>query len=153
EIIRRLNTEINAVLADPALNARFDDLGGTVLAGSPADFGKLIADETGKWGEVVRAANIKAERAAGWLRVRGGNAMKLPRRQFLHLAAGAAALPIVPRLASAQTYPSRPITACIHRFRSKPFPNSLPTLRTIPARSTWRRRATEPSNMSAANCS
>ena len=60
EIIRRLNTEINAVLADPALKGRYADLGGTVLAGSPADFGKLIADETEKWGKVIRAANIKA---------------------------------------------------------------------------------------------
>jgi tripartite-type tricarboxylate transporter receptor subunit TctC len=60
EIIRRLNTEINAVLADPALKGRFADLGGTVLAGSPADFGKLIADETEKWAKIIRAANIKA---------------------------------------------------------------------------------------------
>jgi tripartite-type tricarboxylate transporter receptor subunit TctC len=50
EIIRRLNTEINAVLADPALKGRFADLGGIVLAGSPADFGKLVAEETEKWG-------------------------------------------------------------------------------------------------------
>jgi tripartite-type tricarboxylate transporter receptor subunit TctC len=61
EIINRLNVEINAALADPKMKARIADLGGTVLAGSPADFGKLIADETEKWGKVVRAANIKAE--------------------------------------------------------------------------------------------
>jgi tripartite-type tricarboxylate transporter receptor subunit TctC len=61
EIIRKLNIEINAVLADPALKARFADLGGTVLSGSPADFGMLIADETNKWGKVIRGANIKAE--------------------------------------------------------------------------------------------
>jgi tripartite-type tricarboxylate transporter receptor subunit TctC len=61
EIINRLNQEINAGLADPALRARFADLGGTVLPGSPTDFGKLIADETGKWGKVIRATNIKAE--------------------------------------------------------------------------------------------
>ena len=48
-------------LADPKMKARLADLGGTVLAGSPADFGKLIADETEKWGKVVRAANIKPE--------------------------------------------------------------------------------------------
>ena len=48
-------------LADPKMKARLADLGGTVLAGSPADFGKLIADETEKWGKVIRAANIKAE--------------------------------------------------------------------------------------------
>jgi len=61
EIIGKLNKEINAALADPVLKARFADLGGTVLPGSPAEFGKLIADETEKWGKVIRAANIKAE--------------------------------------------------------------------------------------------
>ena len=61
EIVDRLNKEINAGLADPKIKARLADLGGTVLAGSPADFGKLIADETEKWAKVIRAANIKAE--------------------------------------------------------------------------------------------
>ena len=61
EIVDKLNEEINAGLADPTLKARLADLGGTVLAGSPADFGKLIADETEKWGKVIRAANIKPE--------------------------------------------------------------------------------------------
>ena len=61
EIIDKLNKEINAGLADPKMKARLADLGGTVIAGSPADFGKLIADETEKWGKVIRAANIKAE--------------------------------------------------------------------------------------------
>jgi tripartite-type tricarboxylate transporter receptor subunit TctC len=61
EIIGKLNTEINTGLADPKLKARLADLGGTVLAGSPADFGKLIADDTEKWGKVIRAANIKPE--------------------------------------------------------------------------------------------
>ena len=61
EIIDKLNKEINAGLADPKLKARLADLGGTVLGGPPADFGKLIADETEKWGKVIRAANIKAE--------------------------------------------------------------------------------------------
>jgi tripartite-type tricarboxylate transporter receptor subunit TctC len=60
EVIDKLNNEINAGLADPQLMARLTDLGGTVLPGSPADFGKLIADETEKWGKVIRAANIKA---------------------------------------------------------------------------------------------
>jgi tripartite-type tricarboxylate transporter receptor subunit TctC len=60
EVIDKLNNEINAGLADPKLIARLADLGGTVLPGSPADFGKLIADETEKWGKVIRAANIKA---------------------------------------------------------------------------------------------
>jgi len=61
EIVDKLNKEINAALADPKLKARLVDLGGTTLAGSPADFGKLIADETEKWGKVIRAANIKPE--------------------------------------------------------------------------------------------
>jgi tripartite-type tricarboxylate transporter receptor subunit TctC len=61
EIVEKLNKEINAGLADPKFKARLADLGGTVLAGSPADFGKLIADETEKWGKVIRAANIKPE--------------------------------------------------------------------------------------------
>jgi tripartite-type tricarboxylate transporter receptor subunit TctC len=61
EIIDKLNREINVGLADPKIKARLADLGGTALAGSPADFGKLIADETEKWGKVIRAANIKPE--------------------------------------------------------------------------------------------
>src|SRR5262245_61601323 len=60
-IVNKLNYEINAALADPPLKARLVDLGGTVIAGSPADFGRLIADETEKWGKVIRAANIKPE--------------------------------------------------------------------------------------------
>jgi tripartite-type tricarboxylate transporter receptor subunit TctC len=59
EIIDKLNKEINAGLADPKLKARFADLGGTVLPGSPADFGRIIAEEPAKWGEVIRAANIR----------------------------------------------------------------------------------------------
>jgi tripartite-type tricarboxylate transporter receptor subunit TctC len=61
EIIERLNKEINAILAEPGAKARFADLGGTVLPGSPASFGKLVADETEKWAKVVRFANIKPE--------------------------------------------------------------------------------------------
>ena len=61
EIIRRLNQEINAALADPVIKARFADLGATEFPGSPAEFGKFIADETEKWGKVVRAANIRAD--------------------------------------------------------------------------------------------
>jgi len=61
EIIDKLNKEINAGLADPKLKTRLADLGGDVLALSPADFGKLIVDETEKWGNVIRALNIKAE--------------------------------------------------------------------------------------------
>jgi tripartite-type tricarboxylate transporter receptor subunit TctC len=61
EIIDKLNKEISAGLADPNMKARLADLGGTVLAGSPADFGKLIADETEKWAKVVKFAGIKAD--------------------------------------------------------------------------------------------
>jgi tripartite-type tricarboxylate transporter receptor subunit TctC len=61
EIIDKLNKEINAGLADPRLTARLADLGASVLVGSPADYRKLIAEETDKWGKVIRAANIKAE--------------------------------------------------------------------------------------------
>ena len=61
EIVDKLNTEISAALADPNIKARVVELGSTVLLGSPADFGKLIAEETAKWAEVIRAANIKAE--------------------------------------------------------------------------------------------
>jgi tripartite-type tricarboxylate transporter receptor subunit TctC len=61
KIVDKLNTEINAALADPNMKARLADLGGDVLALSPADFGKLIADETEKWGKVIKSAGIKAE--------------------------------------------------------------------------------------------
>jgi tripartite-type tricarboxylate transporter receptor subunit TctC len=58
-IVDKLNREINAALADPRIKRRLADLGGTVLVNSPADFGKLIADDTEKWGKVIRGANIK----------------------------------------------------------------------------------------------
>jgi tripartite-type tricarboxylate transporter receptor subunit TctC len=61
EIIDKLNQETNAALADPKIKGRLAESGGKALAGSPADFGKLIADETEKWGNVIRALNIKAE--------------------------------------------------------------------------------------------
>jgi tripartite-type tricarboxylate transporter receptor subunit TctC len=61
EIIDTLNREVNAILADAKMKARLADLGSTVLAGSPSAFARLIADETEKWGKVIRAANIKAE--------------------------------------------------------------------------------------------
>ena len=60
-IIGMLNREVNAGLADPAIKTRIGDLGGTVLAISPAEFGKLITDETEKWAKVVKFANIKPE--------------------------------------------------------------------------------------------
>jgi tripartite-type tricarboxylate transporter receptor subunit TctC len=61
EIVDRLNTEINAAIADPAMKARFAAIGGEPLAGPPAAFGKLIAEETEKWGKVIRAAGIEPE--------------------------------------------------------------------------------------------
>jgi len=61
EIVDRLNKEINAGLADPGLKSRLADLGGMTLAGTPADFGMLIAEETDKWAKVIRAANIKPD--------------------------------------------------------------------------------------------
>jgi tripartite-type tricarboxylate transporter receptor subunit TctC len=61
EIIGTLNKQINAVLSDPKFKARLGDLGGSVLPGSPAEFGKLVADETAKWAKVVKFAGIKAE--------------------------------------------------------------------------------------------
>jgi tripartite-type tricarboxylate transporter receptor subunit TctC len=61
EIVDRLNREINAGLADPTIKGRLAEMGAWVLPGSPADTGKLIADEIEKWGNVIRAANIKAQ--------------------------------------------------------------------------------------------
>jgi len=61
EIIDKLNKEINAALVDPKVKARLSDLGGTVVLGSSADFGKLVVDDKEKWAKVVRAAGIKAE--------------------------------------------------------------------------------------------
>jgi len=61
DIVDKLNEEINAAIADPQMKARLAELGGTVLAGTPADFEKLIADETEKWARVIRAANIKPD--------------------------------------------------------------------------------------------
>jgi tripartite-type tricarboxylate transporter receptor subunit TctC len=61
EIIEKLNKEIKAGLVDPKVKVQFSDLGGTPFAGSPGDFGKFVADETERWGKVVRAANLKAD--------------------------------------------------------------------------------------------
>jgi tripartite-type tricarboxylate transporter receptor subunit TctC len=60
ELIKRLNKEVNISIADPKFEVRLANLAGTVLSGSPADFGKLISDETNKWGKVIVAANIKS---------------------------------------------------------------------------------------------
>jgi len=61
EIVEKLNKEVNAGLADPTMKARLADLGGDVLALSPADFGKLIAEETAKWAKVVKFSGVKPE--------------------------------------------------------------------------------------------
>jgi tripartite-type tricarboxylate transporter receptor subunit TctC len=61
EIIEILNRETNAGLAAPKIEGRLTDMGGMLLTGSAADFGKLIADETDKWGKVIKSAGIKAE--------------------------------------------------------------------------------------------
>jgi tripartite-type tricarboxylate transporter receptor subunit TctC len=61
EIVEVLNREINASLARPAIKAKYDDLGLRIHPASPADFGKLVADDTEKWGKVIRAANIKLQ--------------------------------------------------------------------------------------------
>jgi tripartite-type tricarboxylate transporter receptor subunit TctC len=61
DIVGKLNREINAAIADPAMKARFAAIGGEPLPGSPAEFGRLIAEETEKWAKVVRAAGIKPE--------------------------------------------------------------------------------------------
>jgi tripartite-type tricarboxylate transporter receptor subunit TctC len=61
EVVDKLNKEVNAALANPKIKARLADLDGMVLTLSPADFGKFIADETEKWGKVLRAVNIKPE--------------------------------------------------------------------------------------------
>jgi tripartite-type tricarboxylate transporter receptor subunit TctC len=61
EVVALLNREINAGLADATIKSRLADMGGMLLTGSPADWGKLIANETEKWGKVIRSAGIKAE--------------------------------------------------------------------------------------------
>ena len=61
EIVEKLNREINAGLADPKIKARLAELGGTVLSGSPSDFGRLIAQETEKWGQVVKFSGAKPD--------------------------------------------------------------------------------------------
>jgi tripartite-type tricarboxylate transporter receptor subunit TctC len=61
EIVQKFNKEIDAALADPKIKVRLADMGGAVITGTPADFGKLIADETEKWAKVVKFASIKPE--------------------------------------------------------------------------------------------
>jgi tripartite-type tricarboxylate transporter receptor subunit TctC len=61
DIVQKLNREANAILAEPEVKSQLADLGASLLPGSPDDFGKLIADETAKWGKVIRFAGIKPE--------------------------------------------------------------------------------------------
>jgi tripartite-type tricarboxylate transporter receptor subunit TctC len=61
QIVDKLNQEINAGLADSKLKARLADLGSAVFVGSPSDFARHVAEETEKWGKVIRAANIRAD--------------------------------------------------------------------------------------------
>jgi tripartite-type tricarboxylate transporter receptor subunit TctC len=61
EVIDKLNKAVNAALADPAMQAKLADLGGTLIAGTPEDFGKIIAEETAKWAKVVKATGATAE--------------------------------------------------------------------------------------------
>ena len=61
EIVAKLNAAVNAVLANPKIKDRFHDLGGEVMPMSPAEFGKLVADETAKWAKVVKSAGLKVE--------------------------------------------------------------------------------------------
>ena len=61
EIVDKLNKAINAAIADPGMKAKLAAIGGDPMPGSPADFGRLIADETEKWGKVVRAGGLKPE--------------------------------------------------------------------------------------------
>jgi tripartite-type tricarboxylate transporter receptor subunit TctC len=61
EVVGKLNAAVNAVLANPKLKDRFHDLGGEVMPMSPAEYGKLVADETVKWAKVVKSAGLKVE--------------------------------------------------------------------------------------------
>jgi len=61
EIVEKLNKEINAAIADPGMKAKLAAIGGAPMPGSPADFGRLITDETEKWGKVVRTGGLKPE--------------------------------------------------------------------------------------------
>ena len=61
EIVDKLNKEVNAALADPNIKARLAELGGILIPGSPADLGKVVADETDKWAKVIKAGGVALE--------------------------------------------------------------------------------------------
>jgi tripartite-type tricarboxylate transporter receptor subunit TctC len=86
EIVDRLNREANAILAEPATKARLAELGASLLPGSPADFGKLVADETEKWGKVIRFAGSRLN-DIGVARMSEATSGALPLRIAPHIAA------------------------------------------------------------------
>ena len=117
DVIGRINAAVVEALADPAVHKRFADLGQDVSAARPTDAGgarraaesrhrEMVAGRQGRQhqGRVAATAGSITRRAFFW-----EDAVKRCRRTFLHLAAGAAALPLVSRFASAQAYPSRPV--------------------------------------------
>src|SRR5262249_18294761 len=109
EAIARLNSAVQAALADATVRQRFADQDQDVPAREqqmPAALAAQQQAEIEKWWPILKAANIKGEKLPV---SSGSDAVKLPRRTFLHLAAGAAALPTLSRVATAQSYPSRPV--------------------------------------------
>ena len=123
EIVNKLNTEINAALADSTLQARFADLGGTAIGGSP---GRLWQAHRRRNREVGQG-RTRRQYQAGVSQHAGAiileDIMKLLRRQFLHLAAMAGALPALTRAASALDYPTRPVRIIVG-FRRAARPTS-----------------------------
>src|SRR5262249_29220385 len=117
EPIARLNSAVQAALADATVRQRFADQGQDVPPREQQTPEALAAQqqaEIEKWWAILKAANIKAEnikaeKGASAPVFLGSDGVKLPRRTFLHLAAGAAALPVVSRVAAAQSYPARPV--------------------------------------------
>ena len=111
-IIGKLNVAVVDGLSDSAVRRRLADLGQQIVPRdhqTPEALAAFHKAEIEKWWPIIKAAGIKAGIVAASHHISGRNAMKLPRRQFLHLAAGAAALPAVSRIAWAQAYPARPV--------------------------------------------
>src|SRR6266478_3987751 len=82
EVVDKLNREINAALSDPAMRAKFAEIGGEPLAGSPSEFGRLIAEETEKWGKVVKFTGLKPERPGGGSRDAAATAPRRSRELY-----------------------------------------------------------------------